>query len=113
MTKSTLESLSLFAFLHLQNGQWTKAATLLEALTLFKPDSARISRSLAFAYLQCRRDDDCLRQTEDHLRRFPSDLEETAVRRIRSRALWRIGRPNEARRGLKSKMYDGLPSPSK
>ena len=101
MNKSTLDSLSLFAFLHLRNGQWTKAAALLEAVAIFKPDSARVSRSLAFVYLHCRRDEDCLRQAETHLQRFPNDLEETAVRRIRSRALWRIGRPNEARRGLK------------
>ena len=101
MTGSSREFLSLLGFVFLEHGQAEKAVTVFEALHALEPDGAATSQRLAHAYLLAGKHAECLRQADSHLDRFPIDPELDAIRLVRGRALWNLGRQNEARRAAK------------
>jgi tetratricopeptide (TPR) repeat protein len=98
MTAAARDFLGLLGFVFLEHGQAEKAVAVFEALSALAPDDAAASQRLGFAYLLGRRHAEALRHAEAHLDRFPTDPDLDAVRRLRGRALWHLGRPNEARR---------------
>jgi len=101
MTGASREFLSLLGYVFLEHGQGEKAITVFEALQAIDPKDVATSRRLAFAYLLAGRYADCLRHGDAHMDNFPTDPEIDAVRIARGRALWNLGRQNEARRAAK------------
>jgi uncharacterized protein HemY len=91
----TVEYLMLLGYLYLRNGQGARAVTALEAARVFRRDDRKLARSLAYAYLSSDRFDDCLRCVETL--RSPKDRQ---LALIRSRALWGLGRLDEARKTM-------------
>ena len=98
MNNKSREFLSLLSYLYLQNGKATKAVTVLEALLVLQPDDVWASRSLAYAYVLAGEHDNCLAQLDALPRSQRSD---TRMQLIRSRALWGLGRKDEAHRVIK------------
>ena len=101
MTNASRDFLSLLGYVFLEHGQGEKAVTVFDALLALDPKDAATSRRLALAYLTADRHADCLRHCDAHMDRFPVDPEIDAVRLTRGRALWNLGRQNEARRAAK------------
>jgi len=101
MTNASKEFLSLLGYVFLEHGQGPKAVTVFEGLHAIDPTDVATSRRLAFAYLMNERFADCLRHGDAHMDRFPTDPELEMVRLARGRALWNLGRQNEARRVAK------------
>jgi Flp pilus assembly protein TadD len=106
MTPAARDYLNLLGYVFLEHGQAGKAVTVFEALVALEPADPAISRRLTHAYLLDRRHDDCLRHADRHLDLFPTDPELDLVRQARSRALWNLGRPNEARRAAPRRLED-------
>jgi hypothetical protein len=88
----TVEYLMLLGYLYLRHGQGARAVTALEAARVFRREDRQLSRSLAYAYLSAERFDDCVRCVEGL--QSPKDRQLTL---IKSRALWGLGRKDEAR----------------
>jgi regulator of sirC expression with transglutaminase-like and TPR domain len=101
MTNASREFLSLLGYVFLEHGQGAKAVTVYEALHALDPDDPATSRRLAFAYLMDDRFVECLRHGDAHMDRFPTDPQLETIRLARGRALWNLGRQNEARRVAK------------
>ncbi|HVJ87937.1 MAG TPA: hypothetical protein VM452_19900 [Caulifigura sp.] len=93
MDTRTVEYLMLLGYLYLRHGQGARAVTALEAARIFRRDDRQLGRTLAYAYLSAGRFDDCLKSID---RLGLKDDRHLAL--IRSRALWGMGREDEARR---------------
>lgn len=93
MDERSIEFLSLLGYLYLRHGQADRAITALEAVLLFRPGDGHTVRSLAYAYLADGRYADCLQALE-----AAGVRGQTWSELLRSRALWGLGRREEARR---------------
>ncbi len=89
----TVEYLMLLGYLYLRHGQGARAVTALEAARIFRRDDRQLARSLSYAYLTAGRFDDCLRSLDDL-----NTNSDPQLALLRSRALWGLGRQDEARR---------------
>ncbi len=95
MDTRTVEYLMLLGYLYLRHGQGARAVTALEAARVFRRNDRQLARTLAYAYLEAGRFADCL-QTVDRL----ASAGDRQLTLIRSRALWGLGRQDEARRTM-------------
>jgi hypothetical protein len=93
----TVEFLTLLGYLYLRHGQGARAVTALEAARVFRRGDLQLSRALAYAYLAAGRFNDCLAAVDSLPTRGDGQLT-----LIRSRALWGLGRQDEARRAMAS-----------
>ena len=90
--------MSILAFLYLQNNKTDKAAVLLKALKVLYPDDVNIRRSLGYALIQADAAADGLTEVEACLARMRNKGPARAgLLFLRSRALWKLGRHEEAR----------------
>ena len=96
MDSQPKDYLCLQAWMHLRYGRVTEAVVILEGLTVLIPGDAWVHRTLGYAYLQVGEFQSCLDQLNRLLaKRTPTD------RLLRVRALWGLGRRDEARRMVK------------
>jgi hypothetical protein len=93
----TVEFLSLLGYLYLCHGQAARAIAALEAVRIYRRDDPQLVRSLAYAYLSAERFADCLSCIDSS-----PMAADRGLQLIRSRALWGLGRHDEARRGVAS-----------
>lgn len=100
MTDRHDEFLLLLAQLYLQHEKWDAALVLLKALRVLQPDSLEVAASLALAALQLGNFEASLREADRLLARESRGGRAVAMRLIRSRALWGLGREQEARQAL-------------
>ncbi len=100
MTDRSDEFLLLLAQLYLQHEKWDAALVLLKALRVLQPESLDVAASLALASLQLGNFEASLREADRLLARETQSGRAVAVRLIRSRALWGLGREHEARQAL-------------
>jgi len=91
---TTLEYLSMLAYVLLRHGKTSRAIAILEALLTLQPGNSRARRSLAYAFLATGEHQKSLREL-DHVTLAgaagPHDL------LLRIRALWGLDRQDEAR----------------
>lgn len=98
MSEKTIEFLRLLGYLYLRHGQHDKAMRVLEALRVTRPRDRWVLRTFAYALLQAGRHARCLEQLES----LPADQSpDLGVELMRSRALWALGRGDEARRVIR------------
>lgn len=95
MNSPTNDFLSLLAYAYLRNGKAAKAVTVLEGMQVLRPRDAWISRSLAYAHLLAADYNRAIAQAERHVRAHGADR---GLDLIRSRALFSLGRRDEAAR---------------
>ena len=99
MSERSEDFLSLLSYLLLRHGRPEKATHLLQSLKIMRPNDAWTNRSLAYALLLSGDYQGCLH----HLDRIALTLpEDTEMRLIRSRALWGLGREDEAKQMAKT-----------
>src|SRR5262245_30444794 len=91
----TIEFLSLLGYLYLCHGQAAQAVAALEAVRVYRRNDSQVVRSLAYAYLSMERFTDCLNCIDSS-----TVASDHRLQLIRSRALWGLGRHDEARRGV-------------
>ena len=103
------DAMLLLADVYLEQGQYDKARTLLDALALLWPDDSGVLKALAFACLQGGRFDEALAAADGYLRLGPATRVTAPILLIRGRALWGLGRVDEARDGLQ-RYFDLLAS---
>lgn len=91
------EALQLLGYLYLQHQRPAEALTIFKALATLFPEDRAIRRSLAYAQLRT----DQPRAALASLERLPLEDHGTpALILLRSQALWRLGRVDEARHWL-------------
>lgn len=90
-------ALALLAFVLMQNARPAKAATLLEALDLVRPDDPGTLRALALAQVRCGQHDAAL-ETLDRL--AMAGGASAAFHLLRAQALQGAGRSADARRAM-------------
>ena len=94
------EVLQILADVYLQQSQTDKAVTLLEALYHLYPNDAAVAKALSYAYLLAGRAEDTLAMSDVFLRLAGSSSDSNPILLIRSKALWTLGRVEEARTTL-------------
>lgn len=94
------EVLQVLADVFLNQGQSEKAVLLLEALYSLAPQDAQIVKALCYAYLITGRYEQTLTMADVFLRLPGRVPESTPILLIRSKALWALGRTEEARTSL-------------
>ena len=94
MNSDSKDVLSLLGYLFLRHGKAEKAITALEALSVTDANSPWVQRSLAYAYLKNGNFEQSLDQVSKYL---DSNSADRGAELIRSRALWGLGRHEEAR----------------
>ncbi len=99
MDTEELDTLDFLAYLFLRNGKWDKALPLYEALVAVDGNNVRRKLALAYVMLRAGREKDaqtlldwCLTQSDE----APSP----SLVLLRARALWQLGRHEEAREFL-------------
>ena len=97
MTDRSFEFLSVLAYIYLQHGQPAKALPLLKSLAAIRPTSVDVARSLAYAHLEAGDYEHCLQHVQKSFREFPDLQQSVSLRLIRCRALWKLGRTEQAR----------------
>ena len=95
MNSESKDVLSLLGYLFLRHGKPQKAIAALEALEVADAGRPWVQRSLAYAYLQNGDFENSLAQVSKFL---DHDREDHGALLIRSRALWGLGRHDEARK---------------
>ena len=95
MNSDSKDVLSLLGYLFLRHGKADKAITALEALSVAEPNKPWVQRSLAYAYLKHGDFENSLTQVSKYL---DHHREDRGAQLIRSRALWGLGRHDEARK---------------
>lgn len=95
------DAMLLLADAYLEQGQIDKARILLDGLAVLWPNDAGVLKALAFACLQENLFDQALAAAEGYLRQAAVTPASAPILLIRSRALWGLGRADEARHGLK------------
>ena len=92
------EALQVLADVYLLNAtQCAKAVILLEALHSLDQRDAGVAKALSYAYLLCGRPEDALKMSDVFLRLAGSSPDSNPILLIRSKALWALGRTEEAR----------------
>jgi len=94
------ELLLLLASLFLQNEKAEQAVVLLEALQVLSPADPEVPRQLALAYLLARQFSQSLAAADRFLAAQTDKSDTRSMALIRSRALWALGRADEARSAL-------------
>ena len=95
MEERERDFLATIAYVYLRHGDAENAAAVLEAVSEARPHDQDIARMLAYAYLQLRQFRNCLELT-DFLLGGNGVNESTLVWLLRSRALYGMGRRQEA-----------------
>jgi tetratricopeptide (TPR) repeat protein len=90
------EALQVLADVFLEQNQPRKALALLEALEALDPGHPPVLRALSYAYLVNDRPDGALKTTDALLSLDAPMPENAPLLLIRSRALWALGRTEEA-----------------
>ena len=96
MEENYRDFLVVIGYVYLQHGATANAADVLETVHMTRPHDRCVARLLAYAYLQLRRYQECLDLT-DFLLAGHDDREPQHVRLFRSRALYGLGRQQEAK----------------
>ncbi|MCB1804807.1 MAG: tetratricopeptide repeat protein [Candidatus Competibacteraceae bacterium] len=91
------ETLQILADVYLNQAQIEKAVTLLEALHSVDQRDAGVAKALSYAYLLAGRPEDALTLSDVFLRLAGSSPDSNPILLIRSKALWALGRAEEAR----------------
>lgn len=92
------EALSVLGYFFIQHGRPDKALTLFKALDVLFPDDAHVLKSLSYAYMAVGEPERALDAAARYLRIDAGAGDDAAIHLIRSRALWRLGQTDEARR---------------
>lgn len=95
LDSASTDFLSLLAYAYLRNGKAAKAVAVLEGTQVLRPRDPWISRSLAYAHLLAADYNRAIAQAERHVRSHGADR---GLDLIRSRALFSLGRRDEASR---------------
>lgn len=95
MDQRVRDFLSVVGYVYLQHGDATSAASVLKPVHAMHPQDREIARLLAYALLQLGRFQECLELTDFLLSGYASN-EPTHVWLFRSRALYGLGRRQEA-----------------
>lgn len=103
------EALQVLADVYLDQGQATRAAILLEALTVLNPDHAAAWRALSYALLLAGHHEDALAATDALLRLDAVMPENAPALLIRSKALWALGQTAAAQDSLQRYLELGSP----
>lgn len=98
LSERTFEYLQILGFLYLQHKQPQKAVTVFRALLAARPEHLSVLRGLAWSLLQCGDSLGCLRMT-DRYEQVSGGLT-PGVQILRGRALFGLGRTDEARETL-------------
>jgi Flp pilus assembly protein TadD len=99
----SIDFLSLLAYAYLRNGKPAKAVAALEGAEALRPRDPWISRTLAYALLLAQDYNRALSQVERHHRAFGTD---NGLDLIRCRALYALGRRDEATRVIEKMSGD-------
>jgi hypothetical protein len=102
MKENQRDCLEVLGYLFLCNHKTEKALVLLEALQALSPSDPHVSRSLCYAYLINRQYEQALSQAERVLRETPEPENKEIAYLFKSRALWGLGKGEEARRVMNS-----------
>ena len=94
------DAMLLLADVYLEQGQHDKARVLLDGLAVLWSDDAGVLKAQAFACLQGSLFDEALAAADGYLRIGPLNPLTAPILLIRGRALWGLGRVDEARAGL-------------
>lgn len=105
------ELLLLLASLFLQNEKPEQAVVLLEALQVLAPGDPEVARQLAFAYLHTQQFAQSLAAADRYLAGRNTEADSGPLMLIRSRALWGLGRADEARSVLSAIQADKRKQP--
>lgn len=97
MTPTSTEYLATQAWMHLAYGRASESIAILEALCVLAPQHAWARRTLAYAYLRNGEHEKCIEQ----LNRCLTTRNSRTDRLLRIRALWGVGKRDEARLLLK------------
>lgn len=103
MDEGSTDFLSLLAYAYLRNGKAAKAVIALEGAEALRPRDPWISRTLAYALLLAQDYNRALAHAERHGRAFGADQ---GLDLIRSRALYALGRRDEATRVIEKMSGD-------
>ncbi|MEI2740847.1 MAG: tetratricopeptide repeat protein [Candidatus Competibacter sp.] len=87
------DMLSVLGHFFLEHGQTDKALVLLDALQALFPEDPDIAKSLSYACLQAGRYQEAL----DAANRGIAERDAAFIHLLRSKALWGLGRADEAR----------------
>ncbi|HSI84739.1 MAG: hypothetical protein ACAI35_15405 [Candidatus Methylacidiphilales bacterium] len=121
MKESQKEYLLILAHLFLEHEHFEKSRTILVALRELFPADASVARALAYVYHQLGYQDEALAEAEASLEMdLPDDSPRSLAvantgRLLRSKALWAMGREDEARDALSeyfAMQQPRLPQPS-
>jgi tetratricopeptide (TPR) repeat protein len=97
MDERTRDFLAVIGYVYLQHGDAESAAAVLEPVLAARPHDRGAARLLAYAFLQRKRFRECLELT-DFLLNGHGSQEPSYVWLFRCRALYGLGRHEEARR---------------
>ncbi len=97
MKEPSIEYLALLGYLYLRNGKIAEATTVLEGLAVLDPGNSWVRRTLAYVYLNGGEYQKCLAQIDQTTHGKRSSTEKL----IQVRALFGLGRRDEARRLIK------------
>jgi Flp pilus assembly protein TadD len=92
------EFLSVLGHFYLQHGQVGKALTLLRASVVLAPDDLALLRMLSWAYLRAGDAGRALDTAGRYGAAGGDESDPSPIHLIRARALWQLGRHDEARR---------------
>lgn len=91
------EALQVLADVYLNQAQSEKAVVLLEALHNLDRRDPVVAKALSYGYLLIGRPEDALAMSDVFLRLVGASPESNPILLIRGRALWALGRAEEAR----------------
>jgi type III secretion protein Y len=94
------EVLQVLADVFVNQGQPEKAVVLLEAIYSLQPQNAQVIKALSYAYLSAGRYEQTLTMADVFLRLRGATADSNPILLIRSKALWSLGRAEEARASL-------------
>ena len=94
MNATVHDYLSLLGYLLLRHGKTSRAISILEALLALQPGNLWARRTLAYAFLEDGRHEQCLQELDLVA---ASGTTEASDQLLRSRALWALNRQQEAR----------------
>ncbi len=98
---SQKEFLQLLAYLYIQHQKYDKAYAIFEALQYLYPEDTEIIRSLSFLELTKGNAEKALELAEASLIEPVTPRQRAASLFLKSQALWKLGKTEDARRVLK------------
>ena len=97
LSEDQKEALLVLADVYRDQAQGSKAIVLLEALHSLDRHDPDVAKALSYAYLLAGRPEDALEMSDLFLRLVGSSPDSNPIMLIRSKALWALGRAEEAR----------------